>query len=310
MLHEFAVDPEALSTWHGFRYLIERFGVDQGRLISKFPSNWKRRVYDSTSNCRDVEKKKIEVQLKSIDAKLIANGRAFGNHPQWLPNAEDEHVRMPFRAIISTSNPQRSPHVLLADELSDEINLWSIRREAKVEREAASMSSCVTLLFRASQIILFVDPHFKPEAWRYRKTLMSFLQTAIATGRTFVRIEYHLNCQLPIDYFVKSLRELLLPKMPNGCQVTFFRWEQRSPGEKLHARYILTDIGGFRFEAGLDDGEQGETIDIGILEHELYSERWQDYQWSSTDPESSTYKLKDRVRVTGGQTVVILGPQD
>jgi hypothetical protein len=29
-------------------------------------------------------------------------------------------------------------------------------------------------------------------------------------------------------------------------------WKERENGERFHARYILTDIGGVRFDAGLD----------------------------------------------------------
>lgn len=109
MLHEFAVDPEALSDWQSYRYLVEKFGVEHGRLISRFPKDWKRRVYDACSGCGDVEKKRIEVGLKSIDPRLIVTGRPYGQAPAWLVNAEAEHASQPFRAVISRGNPRSHP---------------------------------------------------------------------------------------------------------------------------------------------------------------------------------------------------------
>ena len=45
MLQEYAVEPAAIgSDWQTFRYLIEKFGFDQGRLISQFPKHWFREV--------------------------------------------------------------------------------------------------------------------------------------------------------------------------------------------------------------------------------------------------------------------------
>ena len=42
MLFEYAVEPRAIgSNWKDFKYLIEKFGFDRGRLISRFQKNGK-----------------------------------------------------------------------------------------------------------------------------------------------------------------------------------------------------------------------------------------------------------------------------
>lgn len=41
MLFEYAVEPQAIgSSWQTFLYLIEKFGFDRGRLISRLPGKW------------------------------------------------------------------------------------------------------------------------------------------------------------------------------------------------------------------------------------------------------------------------------
>ena len=46
MLFEYAVEPQAIgSSWQNFLYLIEKFGFDRGRLISRFPKDWFKEVY-------------------------------------------------------------------------------------------------------------------------------------------------------------------------------------------------------------------------------------------------------------------------
>jgi hypothetical protein len=45
VLFEYAVEPKVIgSSWQRFLYLIEKFGFDRGRLISRFPGKWEREV--------------------------------------------------------------------------------------------------------------------------------------------------------------------------------------------------------------------------------------------------------------------------
>ena len=55
-----------------------------------------------------------------------------------------------------------------------------------------------------------------------------------------------------------------------GIQVHIIRWREKDGGEKLHNRPILTDIGGVSFGAGLDDGADGETDEVMLLEDKTY----------------------------------------
>ena len=59
MLYEYAVEPRAIgSSWQTFRYVIEKFGFDRGRLISQFPNTWFRLVYDAAEGFLPMEKKR------------------------------------------------------------------------------------------------------------------------------------------------------------------------------------------------------------------------------------------------------------
>ena len=45
MLSEYAVEPAAIGAdWKTFLFLIEKFGVDKGRLISRLPNKWEKKV--------------------------------------------------------------------------------------------------------------------------------------------------------------------------------------------------------------------------------------------------------------------------
>jgi hypothetical protein len=312
MLFEFAVEPEVMTSWHNVRLLSNLFGIEHARLISKFPSKWQREVYeacDRRPDLGDVEKKRIKEKVFLLGPKLVATGRPYTPTKLWLENAESEHIRRPFRAIIATTNPRSHTFILDVDSLDESVELWNVPREGKVPRQPRAMATCVSLLFQMSRSILFVDPHFTAES-RFVRPLIQFLRVACdvaqRTGRPFDRIEYHLEWKYDVGIFATNCQASVLPQVPNGCEITFFRWKRRKPGEDLHPRYVLTDLGGIRFDCGLDDGEPGETTDASLLSHALYVERWEDFQQTPTSGRSATYNLVDRIRVVGGGSVTVL----
>jgi hypothetical protein len=66
-------------------------------------------------------------------------------------------------------------------------------------------------------------------------------------------------------------------RLPRNVTIEFVRWKQRDGGEKLHNRYILTDLGGVSFGVGLDEGKAGETDDLLLLPRTQYERRWSQY---------------------------------
>ncbi len=47
MVYEYALEPELVATWgnrQDFRYFVEKFGLGQPRIVSRYPKPWKRLV--------------------------------------------------------------------------------------------------------------------------------------------------------------------------------------------------------------------------------------------------------------------------
>lgn len=296
MIHEFALDPTILSTWEKVRYLIEKFGCEHGRMISEFPkkSTWKRLVYDACVMCKDYEKKHIEVYLANIDKKLIRQSRTFDGTLPWLQNAEAQHSTSPFHAIISGENPNRKDFVLIENELSDEVPLWNVKRGLTVPRTASEMVKCVQPLLQVSTEILFIDRHFKPYEIKYRNVLAAFANVMASNDR-ITRIEYHgcLERDVSLNFFRDKCEQKLKSLLPRGMKISFLVWEQIEGSETLHPRYVLTDLGGIRIEHGLDEGNDGETTDIALLDSNIYAQRWRDYQRNT-----SPFRLIDEIAIS------------
>jgi hypothetical protein len=281
MIYEYALEPSLLSNWQDFRYFTEKFGVPKGRLISRYPNKWERMVLESLANCGVIERKRIEEALVNLKRNLLSRHHEWNNQLDWLSNAEAEHAKRPFHAVIAGSNARNREFVLEADGLSEVSPLWCLPNLPPVQRIATDMAQRVAPLLCFSKTILFVDPHFRPNEIRWRRPLEAFLAVAISRRRPgeIVKVEIHAGDELETTFFTTQCRQCLPQIVPSGMRVRIRQWRERPGGEKLHNRFILTDIGGVSFGIGLDDsdGEDGQTDDIQLLNQGTYSLRFAQY---------------------------------
>ena len=126
------------------------------------------------------------------------------------------------------------------------------------------------------------DQHYSCKS-AYGKPLAGFLIKAFS-GKPVRRLEYHLNGDGDPEWFRGKLggqRRWL--NLPAGVSICFVRWRQLDGGDNMHPRYILTDLGGIRFDYGLDEAAQGQTTDVALLDDAVYQKRWAQFQLGSTD---------------------------
>lgn len=298
MLYEYALEPALLSNWKDFRYFTEKFGFSQRRLISCYPKHWKRMVYESLTSCGEIERKRIEDRLQKLDDRILKRQHEWDRQCDWLTNAEAEHARRPFYAILARSNPNNRDYVLEEENISEDHPFPASPKSPVIRRVAGEMAACVALLLRAAEKILFIDPYFGPQYLRYQRPLEAFLDAILEQrqGEPPTRIEIHASDRLEAGFF-KSECDRHLPKIiPEGISVRLVQWRQKEGGEKLHNRFILTDKGGVRFGVGLDDsdGADGETDEVESLGEETYKFRWA--QYASSDP---AFDFVDKVDIEG-----------
>ena len=73
------------------------------------------------------------------------------------------------------------------------------------------------------------------------------------------------------------LRPLMAQHVPSEISEA---WELIAGGDRLHNRYVLTDLGGVSLGVGFDAGGAGETDDLLLLlllPQEQYVRRWAQY---------------------------------
>ena len=221
----------------------------------------------------------------------------WNDSTSWRENAEREHDERPFHAILARTNPNSHAHVLTESDLDDgATEYWAVSRGLTVSRKAADMAEAVASLLRCSSIVIFIDPHFKPKEPRYRRPFEAFLERMIRRrpGGMPKRIELHTAADRKRTE--ESFREELPRCVPEKMRVRVRRLREKQGGEKLHNRYILSDLGGVSFGYGLDEGDEGATDDITLMDRAQYELRWSQY---SEDPPAAFDQEEIPVEVVG-----------
>ena len=88
--------------------------------------------------------------LKFAKDRLLARHHEWDDSRSWLENAENEHAKRPFHAIIATSNPGSVAFILLDSDIDETIPtpLWQAPRSMVIQRQPANMASAIRNLLR------------------------------------------------------------------------------------------------------------------------------------------------------------------
>jgi len=306
MIHEYALEPEFVASWHDRllgRFFIEQFGFGTGRVVSRYPKKWRKLVWDAFqaafgAGAGEIERKRVEELLARLTAPEVRRpGCVWDDARGWLENAEWENERRPFHAILSRDNPRGRPNVVRADDvLAGTPKAWLAPGSIVVERTAASMADGVASMLRSATRIVFVDPHFRAIRPEFNRPLSAFLQIVRAAGSQ-AAIELHTAERAdapPWDSFRRECEDYLPRIIPKSLTLAVRRWKNRVGGERLHNRYILTDVGGVQFGVGLDEGDPGATDDVTLLSAEAYRRRLEAYIGSAR-----AFDLEGEVEIRG-----------
>lgn len=281
MIAEYALEPEMVATWGdraNHRFFIREFGSGQGRLVSRFPKKWAKKVWEASSGGSDMDNARLTELLVRLQETMIKRKDfVWDEGATWLDNAVQEHARHSFHAIVARNNHEGRPEILCEDGLAaTPCPGWDCPHGIPIIRNAPKLAEAVRGMLACCRWIKFIDPYISPGRPNYRPSLRAFLQI-LASERPVgppESIEIHTGLHNgTADFLRDSFQELI----PNGLSVTLFQWQERPGGQRLHNRYILTDIGGVSFHHGLDIGAEGETDDLNRLDFDQYLLRRRQY---------------------------------
>lgn len=304
MIHAFALEPDLVATWgrrEEFRFVHDKFGLGTPRVMLELPAftAWKNAVYSAAA----------ELDLSAKDWKRLEEVfRIFAEHRcrrpdsvytdvlTWLQNAEQEHSRREFRAILATQNPRGHSAVIVSDDLGHpKARLFVCELGATPDRSPNGLADALAAMLCNCREVHLVDPHFGPENPRHRKVLEALVDVVATNLVNPKRVRVHCLKKTELPFFEGEAAKMAAG-LPAGITVEFRRWKKRAGGDRLHNRYVLTDLGGVSLGVGLDVGAEGETDDLLLLPHEQYVRRWAQYA-----DEDGSFDVEDAPAAVIGQ---------
>ena len=274
MHSEYAVEPAAIGAdWNTFKYIIEKFGFEKGRLISRLPGKWEKKVLAAAKDAgvSDIRISSMIERLKNTKKiRIVDFGRTFDGSQSWVDNALREHASRPFRGIICAAKPAGCAEALTAADCDDENDLMEAPISRDVARVADSISDALFVLTASSEEIDIVDPFFdlRPEKGDFMGPITSLLTKLSIAGfcAKTIRIHFRTHGTRPPDHILaRDAPRLTRGLIPHSFKLQLFEWAQIPGGKDFHDRFILTNAGGLMIGIGPSARGATETATFTLL---------------------------------------------
>ncbi len=281
MLYAYAIEPAALASWRNCARILDLMGFQHGRAIAAYPSRkrWMKLVRaacQESTELGDRDRQRVLAKLNQSKGKMVRWGEPDGYdetvepaEERWIRNTvARQAVERTLHAVLATRNPENHPDVVFDDDVEESHPKLVVPREVPVLREPDALADHIGRLVRNSRELLLIDPHFDPSKHKWRPVVCACIALA-ADAYDSPRVEIH---TLDADHkpsrgeFERACRRWIPAMLPPPVtSVRVCRWRIRAAGpHDFHARYVLTDRGGYRLDKGLDE-EHGVTQPVGLL---------------------------------------------
>ncbi|BDU71557.1 hypothetical protein [Mesoterricola silvestris] len=277
MLHEFALDPEAVEDLKDLRFLQEAFGLPKGRLLAELPEGWAAAVFKRLGGAGGLNASKVTERL--VELKRCMTARPSNPIGPFLTVAQVEHQRCRFHAILTADRAVPEIPLIPFQEVT-ESPLWQSPRSIAWPRERGTILKRLRVFGSLTRELHLIDPYFNLRFAGCRNFLEELL-TLILEGRgreaCHVRVHFHLSAKhtgssIPIEDWTLRLNRLTKWR---PLSVNISLWDDESFHTRFHNRYLLNDSGGIQFGDGLELQELRRGLDTAsLLGEEAYGELW------------------------------------
>ncbi len=270
MNEEFLVEPSGFKSAFELKYLLEKFGFYQGRFIAQFPKTWRKSVFQQMNSLSDIEQSRIKRLMEQHKSSLVPSGQSFNRSMSWLENAHRQIEQNNFDGLIAASSNAWNYPTL------DSVDMDYLRggQDIRVLASSTHYTKYTRRLLQLSHEIVLVDPYLQLYNGRCEQVLKNILAVAQdGKCRSFVIWARHEKASMKTKQtYGQMLNNSYLDMLLPGSSLTVKLVNDDSSSEKMHARLMLSTLGGFRFDHGFSEFEHDKYVDIAILSKSVHDQ--------------------------------------
>jgi hypothetical protein len=253
----FGIDPNSPSDVKDLKYMLDLFGLSNGRFIAAYPYDWEILLRSKFNQLGDIDKARVNRLLEiHKDVTLRVDG-GYRRSKDWIDNAvELQQMEKKFSKLFSIEgNPYKVPP--LQALLWNDDELLSDGRGAHIPMTVESYCDAARPLFAFSSEVHLIDPYFTlrrengDRDYRRWKVLSGFFSEAKKSERCdsfcFHLSDQKFFSQNLIDKFVEDIELIRQEVNFKDLNLSYIVED-----EKIHGRYLFSVKGGLQFDHGFD----------------------------------------------------------
>lgn len=287
MINEYFIEPSLIYKWAlcpmESRFFLDAIGVGKPRLLSSFPRSKPSKLKGVLlrgipDDMPEIAKIRVDEFVNALTQEAITREVSADVSEDWCEAAKAQCVQL-------------APDVVIACEGDSAIGCWLTEADAfkndshfvhptqlTPERTLEAFTASAKNLLRYSNRILIADPYLYKSAGI--DTVKAFIKQAFSERVNDKSIEL----QLLFDAS-RSTKEYLLTELASTVadypvDLKVLPINEKGQGEKLHNRYLLSELGGISFGVGTDASEDYHTDDLFLLDKATHTKRWNQY-WNA-----------------------------
>ncbi len=264
MNKEYIIDPTAFHNAVELKYTLEKFGFAEGRLLVKYPSAWIKNVYEQIQLWPDLEQHRAKRLLDKAREMIVPAGQSYEPSIAWLDNAHNIFDDRKVDGVIASEvNSWGYPTI---SEIDDDY--FDSGRDIRTLGSVENYIKISLRLLQMSHEVAFIDPYLQLDKKGYALVFNEFLKVAQqGKCKLFVIWARHeISAMKSETAYLEMLTRDFKSSLKKGSSLCVKLVDDTNSVEKMHARLMLSKLGGFRFDHGFQAFSDNRNVDIAILD--------------------------------------------
>ena len=291
MLSEHFVEPEflieAASKPRNYKDFLREFGRQSPRVIGEIQKfrKFESKVLDTQGqDAPELAKGRLIEILSTIREKcLVSRELQYDGEKGFLENFIVAHQKIPAN-VFCMGQTYEPLYVGIEHVFSSHFDagIDPLRNQMVVRKSIDEMIDAVRDFLRLSKKITFVDPYFSDRS-KMLNPMLRFIEAACKASPTkekHIRILFRAREQAPSVHLIMDKLTQALDCRALGLtslEVVALNERAIEPKEKLHNRYIISDLGALIWGIGLDEDTSSVSDDVVLMDDGLYDFRYAQY---------------------------------